>query len=60
MVELMLTGVPVGLLSIVVVEWVSNNPIIAAILAGLLALFFFLYLLARRAVVEFKKGMRGQ
>lgn len=43
-----------------VVEWVSNNPIIAAILGVLLALFFFLYLLARRALVEFKKGLRGQ
>ena len=59
MVELLLTGDPGELLSIGVTDWISNNPIIAAILFGLLALFFFLYLLARRAVVEFKKGLRG-
>jgi len=55
-----MTGDLAGPLALVVVEWVSNNPIIAAILGGLLALFFFLYLLARRALVEFKKGLRGQ
>lgn len=54
------TGVLAEPLDIFVVEWVSNNPIIAAILVGLLTLFFFLYLLARRALVEFKKGLRGQ
>lgn len=59
MLELMTTGVLVGVLSIVVVDWISNNPIVAAILAALLALFFFFYLLLRRAVVEFKQGMKG-
>lgn len=58
MFELM-AGVLAGPLSVVVVEWVSNNPIIAAILVGLLVLFFFLYLLVRRTVMEFKEGLRG-
>ena len=52
-------GLLAVLQSIGVVEWVSNNPVIAAILVGLLALFFFLYLLVRRTVVEFKEGLRG-
>lgn len=33
--------------------------LIYGILAVLLALVFFLYLLARRTVAEFKQGMRG-
>lgn len=59
MVELPVTGAPGEALTIVVVDWVANNPIIAAILAGLLALFFFLYLLVRRTVVGFKEGLQG-
>ena len=59
MFELTGAGSPGWLAGLGIAEWVSQNPIIAAILVGLLALFFFFYLLVRRTVVEFKEGMKG-
>ena len=60
MAELLTTGTLTGAFSIGVVDWVSSNPIIAAILVALLALFFFFYLMLRRTVVGFREGLRGK
>ncbi|MFC6719616.1 hypothetical protein ACFQGT_13490 [Natrialbaceae archaeon GCM10025810] len=37
-----------------------DDPVILAIVLILLALIFFLYLLVRRTILEFRDGMRGR
>ncbi|MFC4541036.1 hypothetical protein ACFO5R_03720 [Halosolutus amylolyticus] len=40
--------------------FIPDDPVIIAIVLILLALIFFLYLLIRRTVLEFRDGMRGR
>ncbi len=39
---------------------IPDDPIIIGIVVILLSLIFFLYLLFRRTVLEFRDGMRGE
>ncbi|WP_290819102.1 hypothetical protein [Halovivax sp.] len=40
--------------------FLPDDPVILTIVAILLALIFFTYLMLRRTVLEFRKGMDGQ
>lgn len=39
--------------------FLPDDPVIIAIVAILLSLIFFLYLLLRRTMLEFREGMEG-
>ena len=40
-------------------EFLFGDPVIVAIVVILLSLIFFLYLLLRRTILEFRDGMSG-
>lgn len=42
------------------IDLVTDDPVILVVVLVLLALVFFLYLLFRRTVLEFRDGMRGK
>ncbi|ELZ18711.1 MULTISPECIES: DUF7859 family protein [Natrinema] len=43
-----------------IIGLLPDDPVIIAVVAILLSLVFFAYLLLRRTVLEFRDGMRGE
>ncbi|GAB3017864.1 DUF7859 family protein [Natronobiforma cellulositropha] len=41
-------------------ELIPSDPVVIAIVLILLSLIFFLYLMLRRTVLEFRDGMKGK